>query len=346
MKKLKVVSLFSGIGAFEKGLNNSNVLYELLNYCEIEPHASECYAKIHTTSEDKNLWDVTKVNAKEHNLEDVDLITHGSPCQDFSSAGKQKGGEEGSGTRSSLLWETIRIVKESNPKYVIWENVKNATTGKHKMVFEKYLNTLDDMGYNNYVPDKYVLNAKDYGIPQARERVFVVSIRKDVDSGEFKFPKPIHLTKDLMDFADFRECDDITDNFYKRYLEIKNPNATYEEFVEYIDSLPIRKGIGTKVMGLYDFNEMDTITTCDGITGTLTCRNVQNYNKKFWYNKRLYKPSPRMCFRLMGFSDEDFEKVKNVGTDSKLWDRAGNSIVVNVVTEIFKVLLEEYIENK
>lgn len=344
MEKLKVLSLFSGIGAFEKGLDHSKVSYELLNYCEIEPHASECYAAIHGVSEDMNLWDVRNVDPVKHNLLGVDLITHGSPCQDFSAAGKQAGGLAGSGTRSSLLWETIRIVTDIKPKYIIWENVKNVTTGRHKDVFDKYLATLIELGYTNYIPNKYVLNAKDYGIPQARERVFVVSVRQDIDNGTFTFPPPIELQKDLKDFIDFRECDDVTDNFFKRYLEVINPEGTFDEFVQYIEDLPIRKGIGTKVMGLYDFNEMDTITTCEGLTGTLTCRNVQNYNKKFWYNKRLYKPSPKMCFRLMGFTDEDYEKVKDIGTDSKRWDRAGNSIVVNVVAAIYKSLLTDYIE--
>ena len=192
------------------------------------------------------------------------------------------------------------------------------------------------MGYTNYIPEKGYLNSKDFGIPQSRERVFVVSIL-----GEHKpytFPKGFGLTKDLSDFIDFREKDDITYNFYNRYKEVVNTNATLDEFINYINSLPIRKGVGTKKMGLYSFNEMDTITTCNGITGTLTCRNVQNFNKKFWYNNKLYKPSPRMCFRLMGFTDDDFNKVKDIGTDSQLWDRAGNSIVVNVVEEIFRSL--------
>lgn len=193
---------------------------------------------------------------------------------------------------------------------------------------------LKDMGYTNYWK---VLNAKDFGIPQSRERIFIVSILGKHEP--FKFPKGFELKKDLNEFIDFREKDDITMNFYNRYLEVKG-EISYNNFIKYIDDLPIKKGIGTKKMNLYSFNEMDTITTCDGLTGTLTCRNIQNYNKKFWYNNKLYKPSPRMCWKLMGFTDEDFDKVKNIGTDSQLWDRAGNSIVVNVVEEIFKNLFE------
>lgn len=333
MTKIKVLSLFSGIGAFEKALVNIGVDYELVNYCEIEDHASKCYSLIHNVSEDLNLRDITKIDTSK--LKDVDLITHGSPCQSFSSAGKQEGGAKGSGTKSSLLWETVRIIQDKKPKYVIWENVKNVLSPKHKPVFEDYLRELNDMGYTNYMPDKGYLNSKDFGIPQSRERVFVVSILGE--HKPFQFPNGFKLEKDLSDFIDFREKDDITMNFYKRYLEV-NGNISYDGFVEYINGLPERKGVGTKRMNLYSFNEMDTITTSTGLTGTLTCRNVQNYNKKFWYNNKLYKPSPKMCFRLMGFSDEDFYKVENVGTDSQLWDRAGNSIVVNVVEGIFKNL--------
>lgn len=333
--KIKVLSLFSGIGAFEKALSNLGVEFELVNYCEINDHASKCYSLIHGVSEDYNLKDVTTIDTTQ--LQDFNLLTHGSPCQDFSLAGKQEGGEQGSGTRSSLLWESIRIIHDKKPKYVIWENVKNVLKGKHKNVFDKYLETMESFGYVNYLPEKGYLNAKDFGIPQSRERVFVVSILGE--HKPFVFPKGFKLEKDLKEYIDFREQDDLTYNFHRRYNEVKG-DISEEEFIEYIDSLPITKGIGTKKMKLYDFNEMDTITTCDGITGTLTCRNVQNFNKKFWYNNKLYRPSPRMCFRLMGFSDEDFDKIQDIGTDSQLWDRAGNSIVVNVVEEIFKILLD------
>lgn len=330
MNKLKVLSLFSGIGAFEKALSNIGVNYEIVNYCEIEEHASKCYSLIHNISEELNLKDVTKIDTSE--LNSFDLLTHGSPCQNYSSAGKQEGGDKNSGTQSSLMWETVRIIQDKKPKYVVWENVKNILSPKHKHNFEQYINDLRNIGYTSYYK---VLNAKNFGIPQNRERVFVISILGE--HKPYEFPKGFKLTKDLCEFIDFREKDDITMNFYNRYLKVKE-NISYKNFIKYIDELPIRKGIGVKIMDLYTYNEMNTITTCDGLTGTLTKRGIQNYCKKFWYNNKLYKPSPRMCFRLMGFTDEDFDKIKNIGTDSQLWDRAGNSIVVNVVEAIFKEL--------
>lgn len=338
LKNIRVLSLFSGIGAFEKGLENLGVDYELVNYCEINEHASKCYSIIHNEDESKNLWDVTKVDGTKIN--NVDILTHGSPCQDISSAGKQAGADKGSGTRSSLLWESVRIIKECKPKFVIWENVKNALSPKHKHNIADYIEELNKEGYKSYLPEKGYLSAKDFNIPQTRERVFIVSILNE-DIG-YIFPKKQKLERDLKEFLDFREKDDITNSFYNRYKEKINPNATLENFEKYIDELPITSGIGTKKMKLYNYNEMDTITTCEGLTGTLCCRSVQNYCKKFWYNHRLYKPSPRMCFKLMGFTDEDFDKVEHVGKDSDLWDRAGNSIVVNVVQAILKELLIQY----
>lgn len=120
-------------------------------------------------------------------------------CQDFSIAGLQKGGDEGSGTRSSLMYETIRLVKKLNPKYVVWENVKNLVSDKHEHNFNKYLKIMEELGFNNYYK---VLNAKNYGIPQNRERVFTVSIRKDIDEGTFYFPKEQKLILRLKDLLE------------------------------------------------------------------------------------------------------------------------------------------------
>lgn len=113
-------------------------------------------------------------------LEKCDIICHGSPCQDFSIVGHQAGGEKGSGTRSSLLWESVKIIQHCSPKFIIWENVKNVLSGKHRKTFDKYIEELTEAGYNSYA---MVLNAKDFELPQNRERVFCVSIRKDIDRG-------------------------------------------------------------------------------------------------------------------------------------------------------------------
>ncbi|WP_435528559.1 DNA (cytosine-5-)-methyltransferase [Halalkalibacter oceani] len=126
---------------------------------------------------------MSKVNPND--IADFNLMTYGFPCQDISVAGRQNGFSENSDTRSSLLWEAMKIAKAKKPKYMIAENVKNLIGRKFKDDFDKWINMLDELGYNTYYE---VLNAKDFGIPQNRERVFVISIRKDIEANEFTFP--------------------------------------------------------------------------------------------------------------------------------------------------------------
>lgn len=195
---LNVLSLFSGIGAFEKALENLNIDHEVVGYCEIDKYASKAYSAIHDISEEKNLNDVTKIDILD--VEDtVDLITYGFPCQDISNAGKQRGFEhEGELTRSGLFFEALRIIEDYKPKFAIAENVKALVSKKFTKEFNIVLDSLDKAGYNNYWQ---VLNAKDYGIPQNRERVFIISIRKDIDKG-FTFPEPIPLELRLKDLLE------------------------------------------------------------------------------------------------------------------------------------------------
>lgn len=197
---MKLLSLFSGIGAFEKALDNLQIPYELIGYCEIDKYASKSYSAIHGVSESMNLGDITKIDEKTL-PKNIDLVTYGFPCQDISLAGKQKGlfNEDGTQTRSGLFFEALRIIEETKPRVAIAENVKNLTSKKFNAQFQIVLESLEQAGYNNYWQ---VLNAKDYGIPQNRERVFIVSIRKDIDTGCFRFPVGFPLEiwlKDLLE---------------------------------------------------------------------------------------------------------------------------------------------------
>lgn len=204
---LNVLSLFSGIGAFEKALDNLNIPYNLVAYCEIDKYASKAYSIIHGEPEEKNLKDVTKVDILD--IEDsVDLITYGFPCQDISNAGNMKGftDEDGNRTRSGLFFEALRIIEDYKPKFAIAENVKALTSKRFSEEFKIVLDSLDEVGYNNYWQ---VLNAKDYGIPQNRERVFIISIRKDIDKG-FEFPQPIPLELRLKDLLE----DEVDEKYY------------------------------------------------------------------------------------------------------------------------------------
>lgn len=166
MKTVKILSLFSGIGAFEKALTRLNIRYEVVNYCEIDKYASKAYSLIHNISEDKNLGDVTKID--ETQLPDFHIMAWGFPCQDISTAGKQRGIIEGE-TKSGLYYEGLKILKSKKPPISIIENVKALTSKKFKQTFAKILNDLEEIGYKNYWK---VLNAKDYGIPQNRESFY------------------------------------------------------------------------------------------------------------------------------------------------------------------------------
>lgn len=205
---MKYISLFSGIGAFEKALDNLNIPYELIGYCEIDKYASKSYAAIHSVPESMNLGDITKIDEKALPT-NIDLVTYGFPCQDISLAGKQKGlfNEDGTQTRSGLFFEALRIIEATKPKVAIAENVKNLTSKKFNAQFQIVLESLEQAGYNNYWQ---VLNAKDFGIPQNRERVFIVSIRKDIDTGCFQFPKGFPLELRLKDMLE----DEVDEKYY------------------------------------------------------------------------------------------------------------------------------------
>lgn len=200
---MKYLSLFSGIGAFEKALQRLEIPYDLVGYSEIDKYASKAYSVLHHVPEAMNLGDITKINEKEL-PDDIDLITYGFPCQDISIAGSQQGlfNEDGSQTRSGLFFDALRIIDHCKPKIAIAENVKNLTSEKFKEQFNIVLNSLEDAGYVNYWK---VLDAKDFGVPQSRQRVFIVSIRKDIDTGIFEFPEPFELQKTLKDVIEAPE---------------------------------------------------------------------------------------------------------------------------------------------
>lgn len=195
---IRVLSLFSGIGAFEVALDEENIEWELDHYCEIDKYACMSYNMIHRTTDEDNLKDVTNIDYSK--IGHIDLVTYGFPCQDISLAGNQKGffDEEGNLTRSGLFFNAADVIRHTKPKFAIFENVKNLTGKKFKAEFETVLNTLDEIGYNTYWK---VLNAKDYGIPQNRERVFGISIRKDIDHG-YEFPEPVYLYLRLKDMLE------------------------------------------------------------------------------------------------------------------------------------------------
>ena len=305
---MRLLSLFSGIGAFEKALTNLNIDYELVGFSEIDKWAIKSYCAIHNISEDLNLGDISKI--KDEDIPNADLVTYGFPCQDISVAGLQKGIKEG--TRSGLLYEAERVIKTIKPRYAIAENVKNLVGKKHKNDFDELLKRLDAYGYNNYWK---VLNAKDFGIPQNRERVFIISIRKDIDVGVFKFPDKIEIKS--LNFRDF-----LTKNAL--YLEEKDYNKV--------------KGLGAE----YNFGGR-VAKQNEKIYGTITANygKVSGNSMKFEENNKYRYLNTLECWRLMGFSDKDYNEVKKLKhSENQMYKQAGNSICVNVLEGIFKKLFE------
>lgn len=428
---MKVLELFAGIGACSKALERIGIDLEIVDAVEIDKYAMASFNAIHNTNfetQDITTWD--------KDLKDIDLITHGSPCQDFSIAGKQAGGDLGSGTRSSLMYETIRIVGKIKPKYVLWENVKNILSKKHKHNFDAYIDTMNVLGYNSYYQ---VLNAKDYGIPQNRERVYTISIRKDIDKGNFKFPEKEELKLRLKDMLENK----VDEKYYlsdEKITKIQNSNFMQEkkriQDKDYSDTILARDWKDPKCVrigGIFDTenskHQAGSIYDKEGLSPTLdvmqggwrqpgiitlgnympsnhdasrivsnkglaptvkenhgTVTAVVTKNKRLnslinktnfeegkvlnmdLYNQttnenisqcltephhntqrlfdgyRIRKLTPKECWRLMGFDDEDFEKAKDVPTsNTQLYKQAGNSIVVNVLEKIFKNLFQEEI---
>ncbi len=333
---LKLLSLFSGIGAFEKALERLGG-YSLVNYCEIDKYAGKAYSLIHNEPQEKNLLDVTKIDTSKL-PKDIDLITYGFPCQDISLAGKQKGLEDENGkTRSGLVFDALRIIKDCKPKYAVCENVKNLTGKKFKVEFETILGLLDKLGYNNYWK---VLNAADYGVPQKRERVFIVSIRKDIDNGKFKFPEPFVLTKRLKDVLDdevdkkYYLSDKFIDFFYENTKINKVVDKENHGTVNVIELTELTSGVA-QAKRVYDINGL--AVTLKGEAGGLGAK-----TGLYKIKSDIRKLTPKECFRLMGFEDKDIDILKANGiSDTQLYKMAGNSIVVDVLYYIFGNLLKK-----
>lgn len=259
-----------------------------------------------------NLGDITQIDLDKFNGLEVDLLTHGSPCQDFSIIGKGAGGDEGCNTRSSLMWNSVEVIKRCKPKVVIWENVKNVLSKKNIHNFEKYLDSLENLGYTNHYK---VLNSKDFGIPQNRKRIFVISILDNRIDFDFKNLKEIKM-RNIFD-----------------YLEnIKNE--------KYIIKGKMLEKVETHCNSNY---KLKIIRECVNTISTKQDRSP-NAGIVDLGEGRYRLLTEKECFRLMGFSDKDYKLAESVNKgkerfkNGKLYKQAGNSIVVDVLMAIFQEL--------
>ena len=444
-KHLKVVELFAGIGAPRKALMRGGYNFTVVDAIEIDKYPIASYNAIY--GENIIPQSVTDYFPSKEDLGEVDLVWNSSPCQDISTAGKGAGAKEGSGTRSSLVYEAIRIVSVLNPKFVIWENVKGLVSKKHRPVLDDYIDKLNELGYRSQFQ---ILNAKDYGIPQNRERIFVVSVRNDVHV-DFTFPAKQELKLKLKDILE----DDVDEKYYlsdEQVNKIKHSKFTQEKArlqeKDYSDTLLARDWKDpkcvevTKKYGIFDTekqtHQAGSVYDKNGLAPTLDTMQggwrqpcieeksfVQNKYEKFiekqgyipemfnpynekeikdvaptqstycgsmtssatvliknntkqgiditWdkigdtidvartlttacrtlsksqmttgvleNNLRIRKLTPKECWRLMGFDDNDFEKAEKVNSNTQLYKQAGNSVVVNVIEAIFDNLLVDY----
>lgn len=388
---IKVIELFAGVGAQRQALKQAGIEHEVVAISEIDKYAEKAYELLH--GETKNLGDIRKIKE----LPNADLWTYSFPCTDISLSGQMKGFDQGSGTNSSLLWEVQRLLGKANergslPRYLLMENVKNIVSKRFMPKFKEWLDYLEGLGYKNFWK---VLNAKDYGVPQNRERCFMVSIR-DADAA-FEFPGKIPLERKLRDcledqvdgryflsdkvitcFSSMKNRNGLirglrfrprganddyawtittcpgsraTDNF--AIVPVKEALKDLPEGVEFHSGeddmilLPqatkagyaiAKKGDGVYInrvqwkRGVVQKSMIPTLKTTCADVGVV----VGDQNELI----TLRRLTPRECWRLMGWRDEDFDKVWDKGiSNTQLYKMAGNSIVVNCLKAIFDCLM-------
>lgn len=355
---LRVFEAFAGYGSQRMALKNLNIPHKVVGISEIEGDVILSYAAIHenllearnkeiSLSDDEmrkflksinvpldyktfvnkadklkgqKLKDMYLANALSKNygdircinpdsLPDFDFFTYSFPCQDISVAGYQNGLNQNSGTRSSLLWECCKIIENKRPKYLMMENVKNLVGSNHKGNFEEFLVYLEHLGYTNYWD---VLNARNYGIPQNRERVFCISILGN--DTKFSFPEPIKLKIFMKDLLE----KEVPKNFY-----LKNNQCSDEPIEQdYIYCLDSNYWKGTFLKDFLAKKRRQVVSGPVNIDGKFPARRL----------------TPLETWRFMGVKDSDFIKASHLVSNTSLYKQSGNSIVVQVLEEIFKKL--------
>lgn len=310
IEEINVLELFGGIGAIRKAFIRQKISHRIVDYVEVDKNCVKSYNALY--GEDFKPQDIVKYHPPD---ERIDFVMHGSPCQDFSRSGLKKGGEKGSGTRSSLLFETIRIIEEmkEKPKVVLWENVKGVLDKNMRASFFHYLKEMERLGYES----KYkILNAMDFGIPQNRKRIFVVSILGQNDF-DFDF--------ETLKKAETRSIDDFLEKGVSDLYEVRQ-----KSMLRYLSGNPKNK------------NFKGRLKIIDKYAYTISTKQVRVPNSGLVDigNGKYRYLTERECLRLMGFDDEDFDKIRAIypkrpgKTSSILYKQAGNSIVVNVLEAI------------
>lgn len=325
-KPIRLIELFAGIGAQAKALERLGVDFEHYRVVEFDKYAIMSYNAIHNTN--FPTIDITQIHANDLGIVDTDkydyIMTYSFPCTDLSTIGKQAGMKSGSGTRSGLLWEVERLLKETKelPQFLLMENVPAILSKKFIEDFAAWLSFLNSLGYTSKWE---ILNAKDYGVPQNRERCFMLSwIAKDC---YYDFPNKQNLNVYLQDLLD-KNVED------KYYLKNISPNTWLGKK---INKIIMKYGYLPKYFNCYDEYEIIDIAPCV----TTKC-DIAHSSSSICIveDKGIRKCTPKERWRQMGFDDIDFENASSVNSDTQLYKEAGNSIVVNVLMDIFKEILK------
>ena len=342
---MKFLDLFAGIGGFRLGMESAG--HECIGFCEIDKFARASYKAIHNTEGEIELHDITRVTDESiRGFGSVDIICGGFPCQAFSIAGARRGFED---TRGTLFFEIARFASILKPRYLFLENVKGLLNHDRGNTFEVILSALDELGYD---VEWQVLNSKNFGVPQNRERVFIIGHSRKRGTRRIF---PLSSTGRQVDKHQEQSTNTLTTRYPNSqgvgsYIiesesqKVKsigniNPsgngmNGEVYESTGLAPTLTTNKGEGLKIIqkahGYNQGGEHD-------IAPTLTS-NSYHENNHLSDGYRIRKLTPRECWRLQGFPDWAFDKAQEVNSNSQLYKQAGNSVTVNVIAEIAKEL--------
>lgn len=320
--KTRVFESFAGFGTQALALkrlkqNYPDFDFEVVGISEVDEHAIKAYNAVH--GDTPNYGDISKIDWSQ--VPDFDLFTYSSPCQDYTQIGKMKGGEEGSGTRSSLLWECRRAIETKRPKYAILENVKNLTSKKFIGTLQKWMFVMNGLGYTNYTK---VLDAIDFGVAQHRERVFMVSILNDEHG--FFFPKEISERKSVSDVI-------LKDFVAKEPLKQEFVEIIQEQFGNIKKPCIVRRPHGyiTRKATLFSppltrSARGDYFIVTPNHEGNVSVRRMTSVE----------------AMRFMDVDDESAERMINAGiSETQMFKLAGNAIPVGMLYHIFRKMLVE-----
>ena len=326
---MKFLDLFAGIGGFRLGMESAG--HECVGFCEIDKYARASYKAIHNTEGEIELHDITRVTDESiRRFGSVDVICGGFPCQAFSIAGNRRGFED---TRGTLFFEICRFASVLRPRYLFLENVKGLLNHDRGNTFEVILSTLDELGYD---VEWQVLNSKDFGVPQNRERVFIIGhLRGERTRNIFPFGRNAKQVDEL-------PRENITTNtLTAKYTAVGNGSYIIEseqkkiKIKEATSQGYAEAEIDDSVNLSHPNSKTRRGRVGKQIANTLLTGESQGVIEPDF---RIRKLTPRECWRLQGFPDWAFDKAQEVNSNSQLYKQAGNSVTVNVIAAIAKEL--------